>query len=243
MYHLDGRVRYSEVDECQNVTMSAIVNYFQDCATFHSHDIGENIDFLYQKKKSWILSAWNIEVKRYPRMAEKIRIETWPYEVEKFYGYRNFTIRSEEGELLVGADSIWIWMDLEKNRPARVEKDILIAYGTEKPLVMEKASRKIPVEGNGIKMEAIAVRKHYIDTNHHMNNGQYIRLAQDYLPEDFVIKSMKTEFKKSAVFGDVLYPVVYYGENDITVSLDDENGNSFVVVKFLPFRESDIIIQ
>ncbi len=233
MYQINSRVRYSEVDEAQNMTMSAIVNYFQDCATFHSHDVGEGIEVLSQKKRAWLLLAWNIEVYRYPKMAEQITVATWAYAAEKFYGYRNFTIKNEQGELLVGADSVWVWLDVEKGRPERVSGDVLAAYGYSDRLPMEQLSRKVRIQGEGQKEEPISVRKHYIDTNHHMNNGQYIRLAQDYLPQGFMVKKLRAEYKKAAVYGDVLYPEVYSGEDKITVTLKDAEGEIYIAAEFL----------
>ena len=43
-----------------------------------------------------------------------------------------------------------------------------------------------------------------------MNNRQtgnaYEQMAAEYLPEGFVIRQMKAEYKKSALLGDVIYP-------------------------------------
>ena len=40
MYTFDGRVRYSEVGEDGCMSLESLLNYFQDCSTFHSEDIG-----------------------------------------------------------------------------------------------------------------------------------------------------------------------------------------------------------
>ena len=39
-YSFYSRVRYSEVGEDERMTLNGIVNYFQDCSTFHSEVIG-----------------------------------------------------------------------------------------------------------------------------------------------------------------------------------------------------------
>ena len=36
MYTFDSRVRYSEVGIDGNMTLIALLDYFQDCSTFHS---------------------------------------------------------------------------------------------------------------------------------------------------------------------------------------------------------------
>ena len=40
MYEFDSRVRYSEVDHHGTMTVPALINYFQDCSTFQSEDLG-----------------------------------------------------------------------------------------------------------------------------------------------------------------------------------------------------------
>ena len=39
-YTIEGRLRYSEIDHLGTVTLPGIINYFQDCSTFQSEDIG-----------------------------------------------------------------------------------------------------------------------------------------------------------------------------------------------------------
>ena len=55
---IDGRVRFSEIDHTRKITVPSIINYFQDCSTFQSEDIGVGLDVLSKKKKAWILTYW-----------------------------------------------------------------------------------------------------------------------------------------------------------------------------------------
>lgn len=45
MYTIESRVRFSEVGEDGYLTIPAIVNYFQDCSTFQSEELGRGIEF------------------------------------------------------------------------------------------------------------------------------------------------------------------------------------------------------
>ena len=58
IYQFDSRVRYSEVDENRRITLLSILNYFQDCSSFHSEKIGFGIDYLKEKQCAWVLSSW-----------------------------------------------------------------------------------------------------------------------------------------------------------------------------------------
>ncbi len=46
MYTFDRRVRYSEIDHHGTMKLPALINYFQDCSTFQSEDIGQGLEVL-----------------------------------------------------------------------------------------------------------------------------------------------------------------------------------------------------
>lgn len=46
MYQFKSRVRFSEVDSQLHMTLPSIINYFQDCSTFHSDSIGYGIEVM-----------------------------------------------------------------------------------------------------------------------------------------------------------------------------------------------------
>ena len=56
-YTTEGRIRFSEVDHTRRITLPGIVNYFQDCSTFQSEDLGLGIMHCSERKRAWILSA------------------------------------------------------------------------------------------------------------------------------------------------------------------------------------------
>ena len=51
-YTIDGRIRFSEVDHTRRITLPGIVNYFQDCSTFQSEQLGYGMDVLKKEKKA-----------------------------------------------------------------------------------------------------------------------------------------------------------------------------------------------
>ena len=66
IYSFDGRVRYSETGENGLLTLPGILNYFQDCSTFQSEEVGLGLKVLKEWKRFWVLSAWQVIVERYP---------------------------------------------------------------------------------------------------------------------------------------------------------------------------------
>ena len=57
MYTFHSRVRYSEIDADGHITLDNIINYMQDCSTFHSEDLGIGIQYLKKNHQVWMLSA------------------------------------------------------------------------------------------------------------------------------------------------------------------------------------------
>lgn len=228
MYSFDSRVRYSEVDENRELTVTAMINYLQDCSTFQSEDIHMGIDYLANRHQAWWLSTWQIIVERYPLLGEEIVISTWPHNFKGMYGYRNFTIQDRAGDYLVKADSVWFLFDTRAGRPIKVGEENVRGYGALQPrLAMEPAPRRIELPKEYEAAEAVTIMRHHIDTNHHVNNAKYVEIAREALPEDIKIRELRIEYKKAAVLGDIMIPRVSRREDGYTVSLCSQENSPY----------------
>lgn len=232
MYNFTSRVRYSEVGVTRELTVPGIIKYLQDCSTFQSEDIGLGIDYLAAQNRAWWLSSWQIIIDRCPRFGEEIIIGTWPYDFKGFYGYRNFTIQDNQGNYLARANSIWFFFDTEAGRPTKVTAADIRGYGTgeEPKLEMGYAPRRIEIPGEYQEAEPIPVGRHHIDTNHHVNNAQYIEIAREVIPNDVRITELRVEYKKAAVFGDIIYPRITATPEGHIIALGDQNGVPYAIV-------------
>ena len=233
MYTFDSRVRYSEVGVDGNLTIESLLDYFQDCTTFHSEDIGLGVDYLNELNMVWMLSSWQICVNRYPHLCERIVIGTAPYEFKGFVGYRNFEMRTAEGEVLAYANSIWSLMDIRKMKPAKPTERMLTGYVLDDKYPMEYAPRKITIPDGGKAMEPYTVKQHHLDTNNHVNNGQYVRMAMDFIPKNFCIRQLRVEYKSQAKLDDMVCPVVAANVDGsmYTVLLNREDGKPYSIVE------------
>ncbi len=246
MYSFDTKVRYSELSEERVVRPDAIVNYLQDCATFHSDSVGADASYYMNERKAWVLNSWQIEIKRQIEQGEELRVCTWPYDFSGAYGHRNFVIKDGEGNEIVHANTLWVFTDLTTGRPIRLTEEIMKLYTLEEKLDMNYMDRKVKLPDGilGDIKSDVPVKKYFIDSNNHVNNGKYIACASEYIPEGFKVERIRVEYKRAAKYGDVFYPVVYEqssGEdiskshNDkasIWVSLNDENGKPYSLVQF-----------
>ena len=230
-FEFDARVRYSEIDHRGTMTLPALINYFQDCSTFHSEAIGLGMNRLKQERKAWVLSYWQVIVERYPQMCEKITTGTFATEFKGLYGNRNFYMKDGSGELIARANSIWAFMDLEKGRPVRPTAEHIDPYGTCEPLDMPYEERKIALPEQSEAGEPFPVRKYHIDTNEHVNNCQYVQMALEMVPGDIQVRQLRVDYKKSAVLGDMIYPRMTAEQERTVVELCDADGKPYAIVE------------
>lgn len=233
MYKFNARIRYSEVDSEGKLSLESLLDYFQDASTFHSEDLGLGVEYLNKMRLAWVLSAWQIVVERYPRLCEQVVIGTAPYDFKSFLGFRNFLMETADGERLAYAGTIWTLVDLDKMKPVKPTSEMLEAYVLEDRLEMDYAPRKILLpEVEGVIQDEIEVRTHHLDTNLHVNNGQYVRMARECLPENYGIRQMRAEYRIQARLGDKIFPVVFTEGDTVTVTLNNESDQPYSVVEF-----------
>jgi acyl-ACP thioesterase len=240
MYSFNSRIRYSETDTNAELTIESLINYFQDCSTFHTQDGPASMEYLKSNGLAWVLNSWQIEINRLPKLCEEVTIGTVPYEIKGYFGLRNFFMDTKEGERLAVANSEWTLFNFEKGIPAKITPEIIEAYPIEERLDMEYLSRKImlPKDVTPVAADEIVVREHHLDTNNHVNNGQYVRMALGRLDNESIrIKRIRAEYRKQARLGDILYPDVYKslqnGNMSYTINLKDADGGCVCKVEFI----------
>lgn len=231
-YEFHSHVRYSECGEDGRLSLGAVVDYFQDTATFQGEHLGIGVGYLKKQHIAWILTSWQIITDHFPKLAEPVTVQTWAYDFRGFYGLRNLVLNDRDGRPAAWANSVWVLMDMERMRPVKVPQKLLDLYGTEAPLEMEYSPRKVDEPEGGEDMDPFAVTRMHLDTNHHVNNGQYIEMARAYLPESFDLYETRVEYKAQAHLNDMIFPKVCMEGNVVTVALKDQNGKSYCVVRF-----------
>ena len=232
MYTFQSRIRYSETDKTGHLKLESLLDYFQDCSTFHSEDIGLGLDYCREHHVVWVMSSWQIVVKRYPLMGENVTIGTLPYEFKGFVGYRNFCMKDEQGEEIACANTIWSLLSTDTGKPVKPDEKMLEGYKLEPKLSMEYAPRRIKIPENSVSGEPIVIKSHHLDTNQHVNNGQFIRIAMESLEQGFPVIQLRAEYKKQVLFGDVLIPhISQTDEGRHVVMLENGEGDVCCIVE------------
>ena len=239
MYSFQTRVRYSECNNHHEATLTAMLDYLQDCCTFQSEDLGIGLDYLMEHHVAWILSSWQIDILRYPALGEQIEISTWPYEMRDFFGLRNFKIEDAQGEIILKANSVWVCVDTQTGKPMRPLQEMRDKYPVEPKLEMEYLGRKLPRLPEGHACNPIRVPHYFIDTNQHMNNAKYILIGEECMPDNYEVHRIWAEYRRPAVLAAVICPHVSEEPSCTAVSLCDEDGAAYANLLFYEHAGAD----
>ena len=102
----------------------------------------------------------------------------------------------------------------------KLPQEVIDAYTYEPNLDMHYKDRRIVVPNAEVKIFApVVVSRNDIDYNQHLNNAHYVRIASEYLPEDFNVKGVRVEYKVSVKLGEEIMPQVLTEGNFIYVKL------------------------
>ncbi|MBP5310150.1 MAG: acyl-[acyl-carrier-protein] thioesterase [Lachnospiraceae bacterium] len=236
MYEYKIRIGFSDCDTNKTFTLTSLIDAFQDCSTFQSEDLGVGFDVLTQNNLVWVINYWELNILRLPKLCDYVTVGTYPYDFKGCFGFRNFYMKDEKDEYIVKANSMWTLVDTISSRPSKAPQFISQAYELEQKLDMTYNPRKVLIpESNDVltlEKDPIHIQLHHLDSNHHVNNGQYVKLAMSALGEEENIASLRIDYRKQAHLGDTIYPVVYKTDNKSIVALYDENKSAFSVAEF-----------
>ena len=233
MHKMEMRIRYSECGADNQLKISSIINYFQDCTTENSEEIGAGFAYLREKQRAWLLNSWQVLIYRRPFVGEKVEVSTWATGFNGILGPRDFLMETPDGEMLACAHSLWVYVDTETGRPTKPTQEEIEAYMQEAPLPFEQAPRKIIFPESAVEVEHISVRRYHLDTNDHVNNCQYVQVAMEVLPKEFEVAEVRVEYRKAATLGDTLILRMAEENNKVVVGVCDEAGKPYAIVEFI----------
>lgn len=232
MYEFQSRVRFSECYPGKKIRLDALFDYMQDCGSFEGTSLDKADDILARDGLSWIVNFWQLDIDRFPRYYEKISIGTIVYNYRNFMGKRNFYFKDSQGKLIIKVNSLWSLINLKEKKLVRISDELASQYEITPALDMEYLPRKILFEKDPSdeKKEPFRVIPLMVDDNQHMNNVQYLRAAQLFIPPGKNIKRIRVEYKKQAFSGDLIIPVIRK-QKPYIISMEDEDENPYCIVE------------
>ena len=232
-YGYEKRISYSECDGIGVLRYDALVDIFQDCSTFQSEDKGLTLTKMLSMHRGWMLSFWQIDIEKMPVLGDNVYVGTAPYGLKGCIGNRNFFMRSADGEYLVRSNSVWVLMDLENQVPVKIPDMIHETYEISEKLDMEYLPRKLKLPETPVVFTSkFTVERFALDSNGHMNNAWYVRLAGTAVPpeaKDRNLARICVEYKKQARLGDEIILETYGMDDGFFIDMRGKDGISYAI--------------
>jgi acyl-ACP thioesterase len=233
MYQIEKLVSASHVGNDRKLTLSAAVDFMQDCSFFQINSMERLMKEFAEKNMAMLFISRQMDIIDMPKFNDKLIVKTWIWSLNNIFGSRNTVIYDEEMTPKVVSSAMGSFVLLSNGQPDAVSDEVLENVLIEEPFDMEYLPRKIKLpDAAPEKRQPIPVLKSHIDLYNHVNNAKYITTASDLLPHDFHTRRVRVEYKMPAEYGDVFYPLLYETENKIIVSLNNSEEKAFAVVEF-----------
>lgn len=79
------KIRTYDVDYKNDIKISSLLNYMQECASNHANELTFGYEYLNNKGLFWVLSRLKLNIYRYPEVNEELKITTWPKGTDKLF--------------------------------------------------------------------------------------------------------------------------------------------------------------
>lgn len=225
-------INYYDVDYKKRALISSILNFFSDLALYQSEVLNIGFDYLQENNLMWVISKYNVNIKRHPMYGETITIKTKPLAFRKFYAFRTFEVLDSNNETIITADSLWMLLDSNKRKPVTINEYLTDTYKVANSLKNSIKFDKISDITTVDCEKKFNVRYSDIDTNQHVNNVKYYSWAIESVPTDIVLSytlcNVKIFYKKETTYGESIKVLTEINNDNNTIicihKIIDNNG-------------------
>lgn len=230
MYSLKYKVTTSTCDTEGRLKLYSALQMMQDCSEMWLESEPVVKEYFRRENMAQLLASRQVEIIRVPTFKEALTVTTSVYEMKPMYGFRNTFIYDAEGKPCYRTWSMGAFVDMNNGKLKRVDDSVAQSLLIEPKQEMNYRDRRIILpKSDGLAAAPIKVMRANIDYNRHVNNANYIRMAMELLPDDFIVTGMRVEYRVAAKLGDTLTPTVYEIEDGFIVALSIGKEASAIV--------------
>ena len=230
-------VTLPDVGENNRLTNKGFLRMLQEIACIHSKTAGYSVSDAVETGHAWILLNWKLQVFSRPAWNETLTINTWSSKHTFIAYYRDFEVYDSRNNLIAIGTSKWVFYDLNKETFTKFSDDSKDGFKIVDKHVFESSmNEKLSEPENSIFIGEYKVSRRDIDTNHHVNNLNYLDFAYEALPEDIFFntdfKNIEIMYKHEARLGDTLnlfYATI--GDTVVVTIKSKDNARIHCIIK------------
>lgn len=184
VFTLESAVSYWDVDRDQLLTLAGVFKLLQEGAIKHADQFGLGAQAMATLGESWVLNRIAVEITRYPRYEERVKLVTWSAGIRGFRGYRDLRLYCGE-ELVVRASSLWLYINLRTKSLTRVPVELAERFPVGQAEVFRPDLDKVRYGAAAADATTTPVSLRYsdFDGNAHLNNTAYLDCLQTALAQ------------------------------------------------------------
>lgn len=190
--------------------LANVMSMFQLVSGLHTYEAGVDFNSILEKYNArWVITDVHFEINRFPANCDEITVETWPLKPHAVRFPRIFTLKDQNGDVLIKANSTWCLLDADTSAVLRASTigQPFGEFRSDCPVAAAKRSADIPFCESDIH-HTHTVRVSDLDMNRHVNNISYIRMGLDCFRlediEKLDMKSCSVFYKAQSYEGDVI---------------------------------------
>lgn len=202
-------LRFFEMNRIGEASPITILTLLQETAAEHCNAAGHNLLSLMSEDLGWVLLSGAMQMERYPRYKEKIIIRTWISQYHAIRGFRENIIYDEDYNILGRARGLWLFFDIEKRKPKRIEPDFINRWSFCKEISLDyNITNKIQAIDNATCTKEFKVNMYDTDTNKHANNLRYLQWIMESIPDEIInnyyLSFIEGRFISEAQYEDII---------------------------------------
>lgn len=153
---------------------SAILEAMQETAGTHSALLGLGRNALLDQGVVWVITRVEVVMDRYPKVGERISVETFPMPTRRWFFPRYYIFRDETGAEIGCAGTLWVLLDIHTRRMARPDAyTALLPDNSDLPAPLGLPATVAEVSGTLTTAEFMPAFTD-LDVNRHVNNTKYM---------------------------------------------------------------------
>ncbi|MGH7805540.1 MAG: acyl-[acyl-carrier-protein] thioesterase [Candidatus Binatia bacterium] len=177
-----GRIAHHEVGAFGEVRPSAILRTLQEAAIEASTAAGFSAEWYLGAGTQWIVRRTALRIDDALRGGETVAVTTWVADFRRVLSRREYAIAGGDGRPIANGWSDWVYLDVTRGRPKKVEPQMIEAFlpeGAGPPV------ERVPLEVGDAPADAFRRRQPVLlrdlDGFAHMNNAATVDLLEETL--------------------------------------------------------------
>jgi acyl-ACP thioesterase len=199
---------FHEADTKKEVFVPVLWSFMQETAWHHAEHLRLGYSDLMENQLIWVLSRLFIQMEEYPRWGDRINVKTWLAGVRRLFALRHFSITGSRRNIIGGATSAWLVLDLKNRKPQRIEPVFRHIHHLFDGHPVDEEPKKLPAPARPQREASYTVRYSDIDMHHHVNNTKYIEWILASCPfelnQTHHIRTFEINFLAESSHGDAL---------------------------------------